>query len=342
MNTFGTLIRLTTFGESHGPAMGGILDGMPAGVKLDFDALRREMARRRPGGQTGTSPRREADELELLSGLTPEGVTLGSPIGFIVRNRDARPADYDGYQGKFRPNHADYTYMKKYGIHDFRGGGRASARDTVSWVAAGAICRQWLSLEGIRIKARFIETQSVTEAMRDGDSVGGIVECMIEGVKAGVGEPVADKLHARLAAAMMSINAAKAFEYGDGARSATMRGSESLDRFIVPADTAGHGMPTLRCASNHSGGIQGGISNGMPICFRVSFKPTPTLGQRVESVDSDGNPCVIEPRGRHDACVAIRAVPVVEAMAALTIADMIRMAISWGRCPNHNRASEDV
>jgi len=283
-----------------------------------MNEVRRHLNRRCPGGTTpGVSQRKESDEPEILSGITADSVTLGTPIGFIVRNRDARPADYEGFSGKFRPNHADYTYYTKYGIHDFRGGGRASARETVSWVVAGSIVRQWLEQQGIGIAAEYVVTNPVTEAARQGDSTGGIVTCEITGVSAGLGEPVFDKLHARLAAAMMSINAAKGFEYGDGFRSAVMFGSQCIDKFAYPFN------PDRPALSNHSGGIQGGISNGMPIYFSVYFKPTPTLMQPVESIDTEGKPCVIEPRGRHDACVAIRAVPVVESMAALVIGDML-------------------
>lgn len=320
MNSFGDKIRLTTFGESHGPAMGGVLDGMPPLVHIDIDEIKRHLARRRPGDKPGVSQRKETDEPEILSGITSEGITLGTPIGFIIRNNDARSSDYDGYSGKFRPNHADYTYCHKYGVHDFRGGGRASARETVSWVTAGSIARQWLEQKGICIEGLFIETNDVTSTAAEGDSTGGTVSCRITGVPAGIGEPVFDKLHSRLAAAMMSINAAKAFEYGDGFMSARMKGSESMDRFET--DDCGN----IRCASNHSGGIQGGISNGMPVEFKVHFKPTPTLMREIETIDTEGKRCVIPPKGRHDPCVAIRAVPVVESMAALVIADMWRIS----------------
>lgn len=319
MNSFGNILRLTTFGESHGPAMGGVLDGMPPLVHIDMEEIRRHLDRRRPGSRPDVSQRKEADMPEILSGLSPDGVTLGTPIGFIVRNTDARSSDYDSYSGRFRPNHADYTYSMKYGIHDFRGGGRASARETVSWVVAGSIVRQWLAKSGIEIRASFIETNDVRKCASEGDSTGGIVDCEITGVPAGTGSPVFDKLHARLAMAMMSINAAKAFEYGDGVAAASMRGSECLDLFVTDSD--GY----ISCSSNHSGGIQGGISNGMDIRFRVFFKPTPTIMRPVESIDSEGRPCVIHPRGRHDPCVAIRAVPVVESMAALVVGDMMRL-----------------
>lgn len=324
MNTFGTIIRLTTFGESHGPAMGGILDGMPPLVRIDMDRILAETARRRPGSRPGVSQRQESDSPEILSGISSDGLTLGTPIGFVVRNRDARSGDYDSYTGRFRPNHADYTYYTKYGIHDFRGGGRASARETVSWVVAGAIVRQWLEPKGISVNAVFVETNSVSDTAAASDSTGGIVRCRIDGVPAGLGEPVFDKLHARLAAAMMGINAAKAFEYGDGTRSAYMTGSRSLDSFV------NDGMGSGPCATNHSGGIQGGISNGMPIEFTVYFKPTPTIMQAVETIDLHGERCVIPPKGRHDPCVAVRAVPVVEAMAVMVVADMLRLKESYG------------
>lgn len=317
MNSFGERLRLSTFGESHGPAMGGVLDGMPPMFRIDFDKLRQQMERRRPGFNDRVSGRRETDEIEILSGISTDGLTLGSPIGFIIRNRDFKSSDYDLTIGKFRPNHADYTYYKKYGIHDFRGGGRSSARETVSWVAAGSIARQWLESKGVEIRAEFIETNNVKETAAEGDSTGGIVSCRVEGLPAGIGEPVFDKLHSRLAAAMMGINAAKAFEYGDGQRSAYMKGSECQDYFYTEDDG------NILCRSNHSGGIQGGISNGMPIEFKVYFKPTPTIFKDSETVDTSGKPCIIHSKGRHDPCVAIRAVPVVESMAALVIADLM-------------------
>lgn len=317
MNTFGDRIRLTTFGESHGPAMGGVLDGMPPMVRIDFEEIKRHLERRAPGRMPGTSQRREPDIPEFLSGFSPDGLTLGTPIGFIIRNNDARPDDYRNYYGKFRPNHADYTYYVKYGVRPQSGGGRASARETVSWVVAGSIVRQWLEQKGIRINAEFIPTNDPEETALTGDSTGGIVACRVTNLPAGVGNPVFGKLHARLAEAMMSINAAKAFEYGDGFKAAYSRGSESLDFF----ESDGNG--NIYCTSNHSGGIQGGISNGMPVEFKVYFKPTPTIAQPVETVDFEGISCRINPAGRHDACVAIRAVPIVESLTALVIADLL-------------------
>lgn len=325
MNTFGRNLKLTTFGESHGKAMGGILDGMPGGVKIDMDVILRETARRRPGQSHLVTSRNEKDIPELLSGLTDDMVTLGTPIGFIVRNTDQRSADYGEMAELYRPNHADFTYDMRYGIHEARGGGRASARETLNWVIAGAIARQLPCMAGISINAKVIsiggvegakeELEAVVEeAMKRGDSVGGVVECAIEGVPAGIGNPVFGKLHARLSQAMMSINAAKGFEYGDGFAAASAYGTEQADIF-----TSEDG--NIRTVTNHSGGIQGGISNGMPITFKVAFKPTPTLLRDIETVDKEGQRKTLRGKGRHDPCVALRAVPVVEAMAVLVIAD---------------------
>lgn len=317
MNTFGQYLRLTTFGESHGPAMGGILDGMPSRVNIDINSLQEELDRRAPGNGGVVSSRRESDRLEILSGLSKDNLTLGTPIGFIVRNCDVRSEEYSEIVNTFRPNHADYTYYAKYGIHDFRGGGRSSARETVSWVAAGGMARQWLSEYGIEVKAKFIQTGDIQKALKSRDSVGGVVECVITGLPVGVGEPIFGKLHSRLAAAMMSINAAKAFEYGDGMEAAGMYGSSCQD--IPYIDDEGK----VRFKSNHSGGIQGGISNGMPVNFKVYFKPTPTIPHVVETLDTEWKSIKITPGGRHDACVAVRAVPVVEAMALLTVGDLL-------------------
>lgn len=325
MNTFGKNLRLTTFGESHGKAMGGILDGMPGGIKLDMDVILRETARRRPGQSKLVTARNEKDIPEILSGVTDDMVTLGSPIGFIVRNTDQRSSDYGEMAELYRPNHADFTYDMRYGLHEPRGGGRASARETLNWVIGGAIARQIPGMEDISIHAEIISiggvkgsqeglAHVVEAAMKEGDSVGGIVQCVIEGVPAGIGNPVFGKLHSRLAQAMMSINAAKGFEYGDGFAASSMRGTEHADIFI------NQDGKTITL-SNHSGGIQGGISNGMPIIFRVAFKPTPTLLRDIETVDKNGNRRILKGKGRHDPCVALRAVPVVEAMAALVIAD---------------------
>lgn len=292
--------------------MGGVLDGLPSRVKIDPEAVQAFVDRRRPGVNPHTSPRRESDRVELLSGISRDGLTLGSPIGFMIRNTDTRSSDY---QEVFRPNHADYTYYKKYGIHEFAGGGRASARETVNWVVAGALCREWLKTKGIKVSAYFEDCNSVEEAMQKGDSTGGIVHGIINGLPVGIGEPVFDKLHARLGYAMMSIPAAKGFDIGFGVGMASMFGSKSLD--IMNPDG------TFR--SNYSGGVLGGISNGMPVEFSVFFKPTSSIMQPRPGVTLDGKPCVIPPKGRHDPCVAIRAVPVVEALAWLVVADLVRM-----------------
>ena len=326
MNTIGKILTLTTFGESHGPAMGGILDGMPAGVDIDLDALQRFVDRRRTGHTVGSSTRDERDRVEVLSGIW-QGKTLGTPIGFIVRNTDARSSDYDEIARCYRPNHADYTWQAKYGIRDPRGGGRASARETVARVVAGGIAVQALDRLGITVEACIVQVgphfgvtaeeqqRLIAEAAKDGDTLGGIIECVVRGVPAGLGEPLFGKLHAQLAAAMMSIPSAHGFEYGDGFDMAARRGSEVMDRFERREDG------TIGTATNHSGGIQGGISNGEDIVMRIAFKPVPTLMRDLPAVDRDGNPVTLPPRGRHDACVLPRALPIVEAMAALVILD---------------------
>ena len=326
MNTFGTLFRLTTFGESHGAAIGGVVDGMPAGVTIDMDFVRSEMARRRPGQSALVTPRSEADEVEFLSGIF-EGRSTGTPIGFIIRNTDTRPKDYDDAARWFRPSHADYTYAQKYGLRDYRGGGRASARETAVRVAGGALAKLGLRDEGISVEARLAQVgcekraenmQALIEQVKkEGDSIGGIVSCTITGCPAGLGEPVYGKLHAALGAAMLSINACHGFDYGSGFEGVGMKGSEQNDAFVHRPDG------TIGTATNHSGGIQGGISNGEPITFRVLFKPTPTILKPQQTVDSEGNEGVLAMKGRHDPCVAVRAVPVVEAMAAMTIVDFL-------------------
>lgn len=314
-NRIGNLFSLTSFGESHGPAIGGVIDGMPAGVAIDMEALQREMARRRSGQDIMTSSRNEADEVEILSGVM-DGVTLGTPIGFIIRNRDQRPEDYDHLKDVFRPSHADYTYQSKYGIRDHRGGGRASARETAARVVAGALAKQVLDKMGITIAAKSIT--NIAEVSQD-DSIGGIVSCVIKGVEPGIGEPVFGKLSAQLAEAMMSIPAAKGFEIGLGFDFVNHRGSEVLDNWMVVDGK-------ITTSTNYSGGLQGGISNGNDICFNVVFKPVATLMQPVEGIDSKGNTVTIEPKGRHDKCVVPRAIPVVEAMAAIVILDNVLMA----------------
>ena len=337
MNTIGKILTLTTFGESHGPAMGGVLDGMPAGVKIDLEALQRFVDRRRTGQATGSSTRDEKDRVEVLSGIW-QGETLGTPIGFVVRNTDARSDDYKALASVYRPNHADFTWQAKYGIRDPRGGGRASARETVARVVAGGIAIQALATLGITIEASIdrmghqcrdakscVSVVSATEScdptdelervIADGDTLGGIVSCTVKGVPAGLGEPVFGKLHAQLAAAMMSIPSVHGFEYGDGFAMATKRGSEVMDVFEKRPDGS------IGTVTNHSGGIQGGISNGEDIVMRIAFKPVPTLMRPIDTVDHDGNAVTLQPRGRHDVCVVPRALPIVEAMAALVILD---------------------
>jgi chorismate synthase len=324
MNTIGKILTLTTFGESHGPAMGGVLDGMPAGVDIDLDALQRFVDRRRTGQTIGSSSRDEQDRVEVFSGIW-QGKTLGTPIGFVVRNTDARSADYEHLADCYRPNHADYTWQAKYGIRDPRGGGRASARETVARVVAGGIALQALSAIGITVEAQVAQVGSVTDeremetaiadAQREGDTLGGIIACIVKGAPAGLGEPLFGKLHAQLAAAMMSIPSVHGIDYGDGFDMASKRGSEVMDLFGKRPDG------TIGTVTNHSGGIQGGISNGEDITMRIAFKPVPTLMREVPAVDRDGNPVTLQPRGRHDACVLHRALPIVEAMAALVILD---------------------
>ena len=318
MNTIGKILTLTTFGESHGPAMGGVLDGMPAGVSIDLDELQRFVDRRRTGQSTGSSTRDEQDRVEVLSGIY-QGKTLGTPIGFIIRNTDARSADYEDIAECYRPNHADYTWEKKYGIRDPRGGGRASARETVARVVAGGIAIQALNSLGITIESHIEDEvaleQAIADASHEGDTLGGIIGCVVKGVPAGLGEPLFGKLHAQLAAAMMSIPSVHGFEYGDGFDMATKRGSEVMDLFEKRDDG------TIGTKTNHSGGIQGGISNGEDITMRIAFKPVPTLMRDVPTIDREGNPVILHPRGRHDTSVLKRALPIVEAMAALVILD---------------------
>ncbi len=313
-NRIGNLYSLTSFGESHGPAIGGVIDGMPAGVTIDMEQLKREMARRRPGQGGMTSARNELDEVEILSGIM-DGVTLGTPIGFIIRNRDQHPEDYDHLKNVFRPSHADFTYHAKYGIRDHRGGGRASARETAARVVAGALAKQVLDKMGITIAGEAVMSE-LSSNDSAGDTMGGILKCVIRGVPPGIGETVFGKLSAQLAEAMMSIPAAKGFEIGLGFDFVNHRGSEVLDKW-----TFKDGKITTQ--TNFSGGIQGGISNGNDICFSVAFKPVATLMQPVEGIDNEGNPVTIEPRGRHDAYVVPRAVPVVEAMAAIVTLDNV-------------------
>jgi chorismate synthase len=348
-NSFGLLFRLTTFGESHGVAIGGVVDGCPAGLPFDHELVQTEMRRRRPGQSRIVTQRKEQDEVEFLSGIF-DGKTTGAPIGFIIRNADARSSDYDALKEVYRPSHADYTYDAKYGIRDYRGGGRSSARETACRVVGGAIAKMVLAQHGIKIQAwvsqvgeisinkdyrthnlALSETNivrcpdlvaakemiSLIESVRkSGDTVGGVVSALIEGVEPGLGEPVFDKLHAEIGKAMLSINAVKGFDYGSGFEAPAMRGSLHNDAFI-PAESE-RGITTK---TNHSGGIQGGISNGEDIYFRVAFKPVATIIQKQLTVNKKGQPVEMMGKGRHDPCVVPRAVPVVEAMAALVIAD---------------------
>ena len=317
MNTFGTLFRLTTFGESHGEAIGGVVDGMPAGIDIDVDFIQQELNRRRPGQSSITTSRQEADQVELLSGVY-EGKSTGCPIGFIVRNTNQHSQDYENMRCLFRPSHADYTYHCKYGTRDHRGGGRSSARITISRCVGGALAKLALRQLGISVQAytsQIGEAAQMEELVKkvkaEGDTIGGIITCVIKGCPAGLGEPEFGKLHATLGAAMLSINAVKGFEYGEGFSGVTARGSEQNDIFVPPYDTA----------TNHSGGIQGGISNGQDIYFRVAFKPVATILTEQDTVDLEGNPTTLTARGRHDPCVLPRAVPIVEAMAAMSILD---------------------
>lgn len=348
-SAIGCLFRVTTFGESHGAAIGGIVEGCPPGIALDLDAIQAELVRRRPGGRL-SSPRKERDEVEILSGVF-EGKTLGTAIGLLIRNKDADPRAYAPFADRYRPSHADYTYEARYGRRDWRGGGRASARETAVRVAAGAIARQVLAaLAGIEIvgwveqvggivadvspdtvqrdaveasevrcpdPARSAEMVTLIEDVRrEKDTVGGIVRCVARGVPAGLGAPVFDKLEADLAKACMSIPAAKGFSSGTGFAAAAMRGSQHNDPFISGAD----GPQT---STNHSGGIQGGISNGMPVLISVAFKPVATIFTSQQTVTTSGEAALIQPRGRHDPCVVARAVPIVEAAVAMTLCDHI-------------------
>ena len=346
-NSIGHTFRLSTFGESHGPAIGGIIDGCPAGLQIDYTFIQNELNRRRPGQSSITSQRKEEDKVEFLSGIF-ENKTTGTPISFIIYNKDQQPSDYDHLRNTFRPSHADYTYDKKYGIRDHRGGGRASARETATRVVGGAIARLILIKAGIDITAfvsqigdvildidykkvdiKAIESSParcpdpakskkmvalIDKLKKEGDTIGGTITCIISGVPVGLGEPVFDKLHADLAKAIMSINAVKGFEYGSGFKAVTMRGSEHNDKF----KSSGNIIST---ETNYSGGIQGGISNGQNIYFRVAFKPLATIMSDQQTVDKDGQKKIIKGKGRHDVCVVPRAVPIVESMAAIVLAD---------------------
>lgn len=346
-NTFGQLFRLTTFGESHGPAIGGVIDGCPPMLEIDEEFILAEMARRRPGQSAISTTRSEDDNFQILSGVF-EGKTTGTPIAFIIPNKDYKSADYSHIKDTYRPSHADYTYEKKYGIRDYRGGGRSSARETAARVFAGAIAKLLLKKEGCMVQAYvsqvgaiavpvaytgldLSQTEStivrcpdettanqmiaaIEQARAEGNTLGGVVTCVVKNTPVGLGEPVFDKLHADLAKAVMSINATRGFEIGSGFDAAAMKGSEHNDAFLP----AGNNHIT---ATNLSGGIQGGISNGEDIYFRVAFKPVATIMQKQQTINKEGNTVELEAHGRHDPCVVPRAVPIVEAMAALTLVD---------------------
>ncbi|MDB5226954.1 MAG: chorismate synthase [Bacteroidota bacterium] len=346
-NTFGQIFRITTFGESHGAALGVIIDGCPAGLKIDTAFIQSELDRRKPGQSNIVTQRKEKDEFEILSGIF-EGVTQGTPIGIIIRNEDQKSKDYEHIKESYRPSHADFTYDSKYGTRDHRGGGRSSARETAMRVAAAAIAKQLLKHFGIEVSAYVSKVghlklekdysqldlskteenivrcpdpetaeqmiELIKKVRKDGDTIGGTVSCVIKNVPVGLGEPVFDKLHADLGKAMLSINACKGFEYGSGFAGTELLGSQHNDLFIKENDK-------IKTKTNHSGGVQGGISNGMDIYFNVAFKPVATIMQEQDSVDKEGNDAKVTGKGRHDPCVLPRAVPIVEAMAALTLAD---------------------
>ncbi|MBR1427961.1 MAG: chorismate synthase [Prevotella sp.] len=348
-NTFGKIFRLTTFGESHGSAVGGIIDGFPAGIDIDTAFIQNELNRRRPGQSKITTDRKEADEVEILSGVF-EGKSTGCPIGFLVHNSNQHSQDYENMRSLFRPSHADYTYYNKYGIRDHRGGGRSSARITISRCVGGAFAKLALQKHGISVQAytsqvgnialdkdykKYDLSQTERNAVRcpdavkaemmerlianvkaEGDTIGGAITCVIKGCPIGLGEPEADKLQASLAAAMMSINAAKGFEYGDGFDCMLTKGSEQNDIFISD-------RKHISTQTNHSGGIQGGISNGEDIYFRVAFKPVATILKEQQTIDTEGNPATLKAKGRHDPCVLPRAVPIVESMAAMVLFDAL-------------------
>ena len=346
-NSFGQLFRLTTFGESHGTAIGGVVDGCPAGLKLDLAAVQNELDRRRPGSTPLGTTRTETDRVEILSGVF-DGVTLGTPIGFLLRNAEAKSSDYDALKNVYRPSHADRSWEQKFGVRDHRGGGRASARETAARVVGGAIARQILETAGVRVQAYVSGVGNVTmerggipdpesvwtsnvrcpdtrvaelmekaiEKVRaEGDSTGGLITCMVHGLPAGLGEPVFDKLEADLAKAMLSINATKGFQIGSGFAAAHMRGSQHNDPFVTTPDGA------IKSASNRSGGTLGGISTGEEIVFDVAFKPPATIAKAQQTVDTSGQEVTLEAKGRHDPCVVPRAVPIVEAMTCLVLAD---------------------
>jgi len=341
-NTIGKLFTLTSFGESHGTAIGGVIDGCPAGIKLDLNAIQAELDRRKPGQSNIVTQRKEPDQVEFLSGIF-EGITTGTSIGFVIKNTNQKSKDYSDIKKTFRPSHADYTYTKKYGLRDYRGGGRSSARETANWIVAGAIAKQLLnfikinaftySVGSITLNKKYQELdfsntekntvrcpdtasaeamiQHIKEIKKQGDTIGGTIMCVAQNVPLGFGEPIFDKLHARLGHAMLTLNAVKGFEYGSGFEGTKQKGSEHNDAFNKDGTTK----------TNLSGGIQGGISNGMDIYFKVAFKPVATLLQKYDTIDSDGNALEVQGKGRHDPCVVPRAVPIVEALTAMVLAD---------------------
>ena len=320
MNTIGHIFKLTTFGESHGTAIGGVIDGCPSKLKLDFDFIASELLRRKTAQSETASQRKESDQIEWLSGML-DGVTLGTPIAFMVRNEDGKPEDYEALKDVYRPSHADFTYEKKYGLRDWRGGGRASARTTLPIVVAGAIAKQFLKGQGIQVFAKVTSMGDVEQARKEDDTVGGIVECRIVGVPAGWGEPMFGKFSAELAYAMFSLPAVKGFEVGDGFALANMKGSEANDTFI-------NRDGQITTLTNHSGGIQGGITNGNEVVFRVAFKPIPSIAQPQQTVNRAGEQREITIEGRHDVCALPRAVVLVEALAAMVTTDECMLSAS--------------
>ena len=348
-NSFGKIYKLTSFGESHGKAIGGIIDGCPPGIEIDVNSIQKELDRRKPGQSKVTTLRDEPDKLEILSGIF-EGKTLGTPIGFLIWNKESKSSDYDKLKDVFRPSHADFTYEKKYGIRDHRGGGRSSARETIARVVAGAIAKIILNQYGIQIRA-FVKQihnisidkeynigelfaikenvlrcpddnatklmlEAIEEAKQNGDSLGGIIQCLIEGLPPGLGEPVFDKFHAQLGKAVLSINAVKGIEFGLGFQSTKLKGSEHNDEFFVEDDK-------IRTKTNFSGGIQGGLTNGEQVYFNVAFKPTASIKSIQKTVNLEKKETNIQIEGRHDPCVLPRAVPIVEAMAAMVTLDFL-------------------
>lgn len=353
-NSFGKLFKITTFGESHGVALGVTIEGCPAGLEIDESFIRSEMQRRKPGQSKITTQRKEEDEIEILSGIF-EGKSTGTPIGIVIRNADQKSKDYSHIADKFRPSHADFTYFQKYGIRDYRGGGRSSARETAARVAAGAVAKLFLAQIGVEVQAYVSQVGHLTlqkpyqeldlaqteenivrcpdpelaeemielidSVRKDRDTIGGVVSCVIKNTPAGLGEPVFDRLHAELGKAMLGINAVKGFEYGSGFEGVKMRGSEHNDAFVKEGEQ-------IKTLTNHSGGIQGGISNGEDIYFKVAFKPVATIMQDQASLNEAGEQVTVSGKGRHDPCVVPRAVPIVEAMAALVIADYFLLSKS--------------